>query len=74
LDKKETFGDIVRAAYPELKKEVQEKVIEDTTVDETSTLKSAITHSDKGAREEEIIIDNDKQLHCVFCPECDPQI
>lgn len=74
LDKKESYGDIVKEAYPDFRKEVQEKTLQNTTVSETNTLKTAITNPWTEGRETQVIIDNDKKLHCIFCPECEAKI
>ena len=38
-------------------------------------LKSEITATISGeVKSSDVIVDNDKMLHCVFCPECKPSI
>ena len=75
LDKQETYWSIVRAAYPDLKKETQWKtLITDTNVLQKE-LKSEITAAiSGGVKSSDVMVDNDKLLHCVFCPECKPSI
>ena len=74
LDKQETYGGLVRAAYPDLQKETQWKtLISDTNLLEKE-LKSEITSVISWkALSTDVIVDNDKKLNCIFCPECNPK-
>jgi (p)ppGpp synthase/HD superfamily hydrolase len=73
LDKQETYGNIVRAAYPELLKTLQDKtVVSDVKVQQRELQKSIQTSL--SGQVEEVIVDNDKSLHCIFCPECTPHL
>ena len=73
LDKQETYGGLVRAAYPNLQKETQWKtLISDVSIYEKE-LKAEVTSSISWqATSSDVIVDSDKLLHCVFCPECNP--
>ena len=73
LDKQETYWWLVRAAYPDLKKETQWKTLISDTSQFEKELKAEVTSTALGkALSTDVIIDNDKLLHCVFCPECNP--
>jgi hypothetical protein len=72
LDKQETYGGIVRSVYPDLMKNIQEKtVISDASLLNEDLKKSITIPSESLDRS--VIVDNDKSLHCIFCPECIPQ-
>ena len=73
LDKQETYWWLVRAAYPNLQKEAQWKtLIYDANILQKE-LKSEITSvAIWQALSTDVIVDNDKLLHCIFCPECKP--
>jgi (p)ppGpp synthase/HD superfamily hydrolase len=74
LDRQETYGNIVRAAYPELQKALQDKtVVSDVSLQQTE-LKKSIQTSFTASLEDVVVVDNDKSLHCVFCPECTPHM
>ena len=63
----------MRDAYPDLMKNVIEKtVIKDTSQqkEELKVLLQAQQHNVASALA--VIVDNDKHLHCFFCPECSP--
>jgi GTP pyrophosphokinase len=73
LDKQETYWWLVRAAYPNLQKETQGKTLISDTSQFERDLKSEITSAISGeSRSTDVIVDNDKLLHCIFCPECNP--
>ncbi|MDR2415586.1 MAG: hypothetical protein LBD75_03055 [Candidatus Peribacteria bacterium] len=73
MDKQETYGNIVRAAYPELQKTLQDKtVVSDVSIQQKELKKNIQTSF--GGQLEEVVVDNDKSLHCIFCPECTPHI
>ena len=75
LDKQETYWWLVRAAYPDLRKETQWKTLISDTSQFERELKSEITSAISGeVKSSDVIVDNDKMLHCVFCPECKPSI
>lgn len=70
LDKQDTYGNLVRAAYPDLLKNVVEKSV----IKEVDELKDELRNEIKNlTSSREVIVDNDKHLHCLFCPECQPQ-
>ena len=73
LDKQETYGWLVRAAYPDLQKETQWKTLITDANALQRELKSEITSAISGdVKSSDVIVDNDKMLHCIFCPECNP--
>jgi (p)ppGpp synthase/HD superfamily hydrolase len=73
LDKQETYGSIVRAAYPGLTKALQDKtIISDVNVQQKDLKRSIQPSSSLEEGLREVIVDNDKSLHCIFCPECNP--
>ena len=72
LDKQETYGNLVRAAYPELMKTVQEKTMISDVEIQQENLKQNIQPSSSSVNASDVIVDNDKMLHCIFCPECHP--
>lgn len=73
LDKQETYWWLVRAAYPNLKKETQGKTLITDATTLQKELKSEITSAISwDVKSSDVIVDNDKLLHCVFCPECKP--
>jgi (p)ppGpp synthase/HD superfamily hydrolase len=71
LDRQETYGNIVRAAYPDLMKTLHEKTVLTDTTSQQQELKQTI-QTPPADVSREVIVDNDKSLHCIFCPECDP--
>lgn len=71
LDRQETYGNIVRSAYPELTKNIQEKAVLNDTSGPQPDLRQSIQASPSEVPME-VIVDNDKFLHCIFCPECKP--
>ena len=74
LDKQETYWWLVRAAYPDLRKETQWKTLISDTSQFEKELKAEVTSSITWkASSTDVIVDNDKLLHCVFCPECNPK-
>ena len=73
LAKQETYWWLVRAAYPDLQKETQWKTFISDTSQFERELKAEVTSAALGkALSTDVIIDNDKLLHCIFCPECNP--
>lgn len=75
LDKQETYGGLVRAAYPDFFPAVQNKVIVLDSSLEQEELKSKVYTPYTGApQSSEVIVDNDKVLNCILCPECRPQL
>ena len=74
LDKQGTYGDIVRTAYPDLLKTVQEKTILSDVEVQQKDLRQIISVSPSSVSPVDVIVDNDKMLHCVFCPECKPTL
>lgn len=71
LDKQDSYGNIVRAAYPNLLKNVIEKTVIKDTDDLRNDLQGEIKNQNSP---HEVIVDNDKRLNCTFCPECKPQV
>lgn len=70
LDKQDSYGNIVRSAYPDLLKNVVEK----TVVKDTDELREDLKQEIKNLiSPHEVIVDNDKHLNCIFCPECRPE-
>ena len=75
LDKQETYWSLVRAAYPDLQKETQWKTLITDANALQRELKSEITSAISwDVKSSDVIVDNDKLLHCVFCPECKPSL
>ena len=75
LDKQETYWSLVRAAYPDLQREMQWKTLITDASALQKDLKSEITSAISwDVKSSDVIVDNDKLLHCVFCPECKPSI
>lgn len=72
LDKQDSYGNIVRDSYPELKKSEEEKTILKDSEVEKSDLKAQINSWEQGFWPENVIVDGDKHFHCFFCPECKP--
>jgi hypothetical protein len=72
LDKQETYGSIVRSVYPDLMKNLQEKTVVSDVSLLSEDLKKTIPLSSEYV-DRSVIVDNDKSLHCIFCPECEPQ-
>jgi hypothetical protein len=72
LDKQLTYGDIVRTAYPKLHKTLQDKTVISDVATQQKELKNGIHSTVIGGEPREVIVDNDKSLHCIFCPECSP--
>lgn len=73
LDKQETYGWLVRAAYPNLQKETQWKtLITDTSQLEKELKAEVASLVEWKAQVTDVIVDSDKLLHCIFCPECNP--
>lgn len=71
LDKQDSYGNIVRLAYPDLLKNVVEKSI----IKDTGELKDTLKHEIKNQNSTfSVIVDNDKHLNCTFCPECHPKL
>ena len=73
-DKQETYGGIIRSAYPELTKSLQDKTIISDTTGQQKELKHSIQPTPAEKESKEVIVDNDKTLQCTFCPECHPQL
>ena len=71
LDKQDTYWNIVRDAYPDLLKNVIEKTVLDDSDSFEVWLKDEITNPLSSAQ---VIVDDDKHLNCVFCPECNPKL
>ncbi|MBQ9553459.1 hypothetical protein IJU97_00375 [bacterium] len=71
LDKQDTYGNIVRDAYPDLLKNVVEKTVLDDTDELENGLKDEINNPLSSTM---VIVDDDKHLNCVFCPECSPKL
>lgn len=71
LDKQETYGAIVREVYPDLLKSLAEKTVIKDASDQKNELKSQLTHQ-QHHNAPGVVVDNDKHLHCFFCPECKP--
>lgn len=70
LDKQESYGNIVRSAYPDLLKNLVEKSV----VKDTEELKDALKFEIKQQPTSyEVVVDDDKHLNCIFCPECQPK-
>ena len=75
LDKQETYWWLVRTAYPNLQKETQWKTLISDTSQFEKELKAEVTSAITWkALSSDVIVDNDKLLHCIFCPECNPTI
>lgn len=75
LDKQETYWWLVRAAYPNLQKETQWKTLISDASSLQKELKSEIMSAiSSDVKSSDVIVDNDKLLHCMFCPECNPAI
>jgi (p)ppGpp synthase/HD superfamily hydrolase len=71
LDRQDTYGNIVRTAYPNLMKTLHEK----TALTDTDTQQQALRPTTSPLSTDvsmEVIVDNDKSLYCIFCPECNP--
>lgn len=73
LDKQETYGNIIRDAYPELMKNQAERtVVKDSDLQKESLkeqVRSALQPSPLS-----VIVDNNPHLSCFFCPECKPEL
>jgi (p)ppGpp synthase/HD superfamily hydrolase len=75
LDKQETYWSLVRAAYPDLQREMQWKTLITDANTLQRELKSEITSAISwNVKSSDVIVDSDKLLHCVFCPECKPSL
>ena len=75
LDKQETYWWLVRAAYPDLKKETQWKtLISDANFLQKELKSEIISAISTDVKSSDVIVDNDKLLHCIFCPECNPAV
>ena len=72
LDKQETYGSIVRSAYPALTKALQEKTVASDEVLSPKDAKQPPLTPLPWVESMDVIVDNDKRLHCIFCPECKP--
>lgn len=72
LDKQETYGGIVRSVYPDLMKSIQERTVVSDVSLLSDDLKKSI-HVTPESLDRSVIVDNDKSLHCIFCPECTPE-
>lgn len=70
LDKQDSYGNLVRAAYPNLLKNIAEK----TVIQDVDRLKENLHQEvEKNlSSRHEIIVDGDKRLQCLLCPECNP--
>ncbi len=69
LDKQETFGSLVREAYPDLLKNVLEKSIIKDVGDQTESLKQELNPLEI---KERVIVDGNNYLSYTLCPECKP--
>ncbi len=69
LDKQDSYGNIVRAAYPDLLKNVVEKSV----IKDSDELKEDLKYEIKNLTSSSVVVDNDKHLNCSFCPECQPK-
>ncbi len=69
LDKQETFGSLVRDAYPDLLKNVVEKSIIKDVDDQTESLKQELNPLEI---KERVIVDGNNYLSYTLCPECKP--
>jgi GTP pyrophosphokinase len=75
LDKQETYWWLVRAAYPDLKRETQWKsLLTDANLLQKELKSEIISAISSDVKSSDVIVDNDKLLHCMFCPECNPAI
>lgn len=72
MDKQDTFGNLVRDAYPELRKNIEEKTVLKDSDQETHQLKTQIKQQESAFSPASVIVDGDKRLQCFFCPECLP--
>lgn len=72
LDKQDTYGNIVRDAYPDLLKNVVEKTVIEDADEFEKWLKEEITAPASSTLS--VVVDDDKHLNCIFCPECQPRI
>jgi hypothetical protein len=70
LDKQDTYGNIVRDAYPDLLKNVVEKTVLEDSDEFERGLKDEIVAPVSSSS---VVVDDDKLLNCVFCPECQPK-
>ena len=73
LDKQETYWNIVRDAYPDLMKNAVEKTVIKDVSQQKDELKVQLQAQQQNTTSPlAVIVDNDKHLHCFFCPECHP--
>lgn len=73
LDKQDTYGNIIREAYPELLKNQAET----TVVKDSNLQKENLKEQVKSAQQLSpfsVIVDNNQHLTCFFCPECKPNL
>lgn len=73
LDKQETYGNLIRDAYPELLKNDAEKTVAKDVDLQAQDLKQALKADLEKVSPQEVIVDNNQHLNCFFCPECQPQ-
>lgn len=69
LDKQDTYGNIVRDAYPDLLKNVVEK----TVLEDSDELEQGLREEIEAPVSTSVVVDDDKHLNCIFCPECQPK-
>ena len=63
----------MRDAYPDLMKNVIEKTVIKDTSQQKEELKVQLQAQQQNTTSSlAVIVDNDKHLHCFFCPECHP--
>lgn len=73
LDKQDTYGNLVRDAYPDLiKKDIEKTVIKDSD-QQKQELQHQVLSSEQSSPSM-VVVDNDKHLNCFFCPECQPNV
>lgn len=73
LDKQETFGNLIRDAYPELLKNDAEKTVVKDVDLQAQDLKQELKSDFEKVSPQEVIVDNNQHLTCFFCPECQAQ-
>jgi predicted RecB family nuclease len=69
LDKQDTYGNIVRDAYPDLLK----NVVERTVLEDSDELEQGLREEIETPVSTSVVVDDDKHLNCIFCPECQPK-
>jgi hypothetical protein len=57
-----------------LTKTLQDKTIISDVNSQQKELKRSIHPSSLEGKSKEVVVDNDKSLQCIFCPECTPQL